>query len=107
MRELRKEKYDLVIDFQGLMRSGLISFFAKGGVKAGFASPREKSAALFYSKKLAVNMTQHAVPRYVELVNLLCSTTYGVPECPVSLSKDIVVSPAKFRFNSASFSSLL
>lgn len=82
-RELRKEKYDLVIDFQGLFRSGLITFCARGAFKAGFARPREKSAAWFYSRKYDVNMTQHAVPRYVELVNRICNTAYDVPECAV------------------------
>lgn len=86
VRELRKEKYDLVIDFQGLLRSGMIAFLAKGAVKAGFAEPREGGAACFYNKKFNVNMTQHAVPRYVELVNLLCSASHKVPRCDVPLT---------------------
>lgn len=97
MRELRKESYDMVIDFQGLFRSGFLSFCARGSIKAGFAAPREKSAALFYNRKLPVDMLQHAVPRYVELVNKLCGSAHEVPECSIPLKKGIADSlPSPF-----------
>lgn len=88
LRELRYEEYDLVIDFQGLFRSGLLTFFARSKVKCGFAAPREKAAACFYNRKYNVDMTQHAVPRYVELVNRICNTASEVPEYTVSLKND-------------------
>lgn len=37
IREIRREKYDLVIDFQGLFKSGAISFLSKASVRAAFA----------------------------------------------------------------------
>ncbi|MBQ9804389.1 MAG: glycosyltransferase family 9 protein [Lentisphaeria bacterium] len=61
-RELRREKYDIAVDFQGLFRSGLLLGLARAEVKAGFAAPREKSAAWFYNRKVAVP-AGHAVER--------------------------------------------
>ena len=37
IKEIRRERYDLIIDFQGLFKSGIISFLSRGGIKAGFA----------------------------------------------------------------------
>ena len=80
LRELRREEYELVIDFQGLLRSGLMAASVRSCIIAGFEKPREKAAVWFYSKKIPVNMEQHAVSRYVELVNKLCFTSFEVPE---------------------------
>jgi ADP-heptose:LPS heptosyltransferase len=71
LSELRREKYDLIIDFQGLFRSGLCTFFSRGKVRAGFAAPREKAAAIFYNRKIAVPLS-HAVKRNVLLAEALC-----------------------------------
>lgn len=49
---LRTEKYDAVIDLQGLLRSASIGFLARASVHAGPAQPREGAASFFYSKKL-------------------------------------------------------
>ena len=64
---LRRKRYDYIIDFQGLFRSGICAALAKGAVKIGFASPRERLAALFYNRKIAVPRL-HAVERNVYLV---------------------------------------
>ena len=78
--EIRREEYELVVDFQGLFRSGFLSGAARSCITAGFACPREKSAAWFYNRKIDVHMEQHAVSRYAELVNKLCGTSFTVPE---------------------------
>ena len=84
---LRREEYDLVIDFQGLFRSGLCAFFTRSKCRVGFASPREKAAAWFYDRKYAV-VRSHAVKRNVLLVKALCELAQDdaveVPELPVS-----------------------
>ena len=83
IRELRQEEYEITIDFQGLFRSGFLSWCSRSCIVAGFASPREKSAALFYNRKVDVLMEQHAVSRYAELVNKLCSTSFPVPDVEI------------------------
>lgn len=61
---LRAERYDAVIDTQGLFKSALIAAFARGR-KHGFdrASAREPIAARFYDQHHAVAPALHAVER--------------------------------------------
>ncbi len=63
-RALRSERYDVVIDSQGLMKSALIAALAFGP-KHGFdrASAREPFAARFYDVRHAVSGALHAVER--------------------------------------------
>jgi len=52
--ELRAERYDLAVDFQGLVKSGIISHLARPERLAGFGSNvvRERLAGLFYSNRV-------------------------------------------------------
>ncbi len=61
---LKSTEYDLVIDAQGLLKSGLICSLAEGKV-AGLAknSAREKVASWFYDECHEVSWQQHAVER--------------------------------------------
>lgn len=62
---LRVQKFDLCIDLQGLLRSGLISFFSGAKKTVGFANAREGSV-FFYTHKVKVpNPNMHAVERYL------------------------------------------
>jgi lipopolysaccharide heptosyltransferase I len=62
--ELRRERYDLVLDLQGLLKSALWARQADGPL-AGYdrASLREPLAALFYQRTATVARTLHAVER--------------------------------------------
>lgn len=44
IQEIRREKYDYIVDLQGLLRSGIITFLAKGKSKLGVADGREFSS---------------------------------------------------------------
>lgn len=83
VRNLRRKRYDLILDFQGLTRSALFAFLAKGGPVVGFAAPREKFARWFYRTALPVP-PGHAVERYVNLVGALFRDPCAVklPELP-------------------------
>lgn len=50
-RVLRRRDFDLVIDLQGLFRSGLLAFVTGAAVRIGFASARELAWA-FYNHRL-------------------------------------------------------
>lgn len=67
-KQLRSHQYDVILDAQGLIKSALISFFAKGP-RAGLDghSAREALASLAYSNKYTVNFDQHAVTRMRQL----------------------------------------
>jgi heptosyltransferase-1 len=62
-RELKREQYDAVIDTQGLLKSALIAWNARG-IRHGldFASAREP-LSLFYDRTYSVPWTMHAVER--------------------------------------------
>lgn len=79
VKNLRADKYDFVIDFQGLMRSALISSLARRryGV-VGFANPREHLATYFYSRRVLVPV-EHAVKRNARLVDAITATANDIP----------------------------
>lgn len=63
--ELRRRRFDLVIDLQGLLRTGLMCGFTGCPVRVGFADAREGSRH-FYTHRVAVPDAEriHAVERY-------------------------------------------
>ena len=67
-QSLRAEKYDLVIDAQGLLKSAWLTRYFKAPV-AGLDrnSAREPLASRFYQRRLAVARGQHAVERLRQL----------------------------------------
>jgi len=64
-RRLKSKHYDVVVDLQGLLRSGLIAFSTPTTLKVGFKDAREGSS-FFYDKKIPVNGTLHAVDKCLE-----------------------------------------
>ena len=87
LRELRKTKYDLVIDAQGLIKSAVIAAFAKGP-KAGLdkRSAWEPLASFIYQKKISVNPSQHAVTRVRAL--FAKALHYDITNLPVNYALD-------------------
>lgn len=64
IRSLRRERYDAVLDLQGLFRSALIAVLSGAGERIGFANARE-GADFFYNHKVKVPSIQvHAIERY-------------------------------------------
>jgi lipopolysaccharide heptosyltransferase I len=59
IRAIRREHYDLAIDFQGAVKSALLASISGAKAKAGFVNPRESAARFFYS---------HTFPRHGEHV---------------------------------------
>ena len=68
IKRLRQTQYDLVIDTQGMVKSGLISLLAKGKEKWGYqtADLAEKTFSWVYRKKMVVAQSGHAIARYRE-----------------------------------------
>ena len=87
IRNLRRERYDLVIDFQGLLRSAFFAAWARSPIHAGFAAPRERAAAWFYSRRIGVPAAaSHAVERALALARGLfpeAGERIPEPELPV------------------------
>ena len=65
MGELRRRKFDLVIDLQGLFRSGWLAAATRAPVRVGMANARE-GAWLFYTHRVVTGTPeQHAIERYL------------------------------------------
>ena len=75
LRELKRQAYDAVIDTQGLLKSALVAWSARG-VRHGldFASAREP-LSIFYDRTYSVPWTLHAVERN----RLLAAQALGHP----------------------------
>jgi lipopolysaccharide heptosyltransferase I len=71
---LKEEKFDIAVDLQGLLRSGVIAKFTGAPVRVGFEEAREGSG-LFYTMKVKGGRDVHAVDRYLKIASALgCDT---------------------------------
>ena len=99
-QSLRGEKYDLVIDAQGLLKSAWLTRYVKAPV-AGLDkdSAREPLASRFYQRRLAVARGQHAVERLRQLfaVALGYDLPKGLGDCGLDVEK-LVELPRKKPF---------
>lgn len=69
----KRELPEVVLDFQGLLRSALLGMARGANPLIGLSDARE-GAGLFYDRTVPVNASNHAVDRYLTLVRAL-----GVP----------------------------
>lgn len=82
LRDLKGERYDLVLDFQGLFRSGFLAFCTASPLRVGFKNARE-GAPLFYHLKVPVpDLNVHAFTRYQSLLEALHLKPSSPPSCP-------------------------
>lgn len=73
--EIRKRRFDLILDLQGLLRTGLLGFFSGAAVRIGFEGGREFSP-LFYTHRIKVDENSlHAVDRYLLIASALGAKT--------------------------------
>jgi heptosyltransferase-1 len=78
-KKLRQQRYDFILDTQGLLKSALIANQAQGLLHGQDSlSAREPLAALFYREKHAVPRGRHAVERNRQLAALALG--YPMPD---------------------------
>jgi heptosyltransferase-1 len=79
---LQSKQYDVVIDTQGLLKSGLLTYLINSQNKCGYDknSARESMVCWFYDHKYAISYQQHAVTRNRTLAAL--SLGYTPPDNP-------------------------
>jgi heptosyltransferase-1 len=69
---LRSVEYDLVIDMQGLFKSGLLTGLSRGRKKIGFTWAREGSTLFLTARPYFVDQYhQHAIERYLKTADIL------------------------------------
>ena len=83
VKDMRTDKYDLVIDAQGLMKSAGLSLFARlneNGKRVGFCknSIKESFAARVYSQAISIDRNQHAIARLRQLFSQ--AFDYSLPQ---------------------------
>jgi heptosyltransferase-1 len=66
---LREKRFDLAVDFQGLIKSAIVARVSGAEGLYGYARPRERSAALLYSHR-AKPVATHVVEQHLELALL-------------------------------------
>lgn len=69
-RTLKSRNYDIVVDLQGLLRSGLMSLSTPSPLRVGFADAREGSRFM-YNRKVSVNGITHAVDKNLEIAKAI------------------------------------
>ncbi|MCI0468992.1 MAG: glycosyltransferase family 9 protein [Nitrospirae bacterium] len=90
IKDIRKEDYDLVIDLQGLLRSGLIAYATGAPVRIGFKEAREGSR-IFYSHKIEGGRDIHAVDRYLKIASAIgCAVDEVIFPMPIIAETDYV-----------------
>ena len=83
MCALKGESYDIAVDLQGLLRSGILTAASKAPVRLGFSEAREGSR-LFYTQRITGGREIHAVDRYLKIASALGCDTRTV-EFPLPL----------------------
>ena len=82
LKETRKLKPDLALDFQGLLRSALIARMSGAKEVYGMSDGREGSR-FFYKRTAKVNRREHAVERYLKLAELAGAKIGDALRCPL------------------------
>lgn len=75
-RRLKKKGYDMVLDFQGLLKSGVWVWFSGGKRRIGFSNAREMSHIFLNEKLPAFDPDMHAVDRYMGLARYAVGGAY-------------------------------
>ena len=70
LKDIRNERYDLAVDLQGLLRSGVITMASRAPLRIGFSEAREGSR-LFYNVRVEGGRDVHAVERYMKIAGAL------------------------------------
>ena len=80
--ELRKAKYDLVVDMQGTLRSSVIGRMAGAKKFVGYSDPRESAAAMLYRRKVRRSGV-HVVEQGANLLGAACGLALEPAEVPL------------------------
>ena len=96
VRELRAEKYDMVIDMQGLLRSSFFARLARAKEYWGFADTREKTASFLYNRKVKVPENKvHAAEKNLSLVCEAMRLPFRIPSWMPPLNESAAASLEK------------
>ncbi|HEN20770.1 MAG TPA: lipopolysaccharide heptosyltransferase I [Desulfobacteraceae bacterium] len=83
--DLRLYKYDLVLDIQGLLKSGILVALSRGNRKIGMSDSREGASLFVNERPVRVKKDVHAIDRYLRVGEYLgCDTSVVQGNIPIS-----------------------
>jgi heptosyltransferase-1 len=82
LKQTKKLRPDLALDFQGLLRSAIIAKASGAKEVYGMSDGREGSR-LFYHRVAKVNRREHAVERYLKLAECTGASIGAALRCPI------------------------
>ncbi|MDH4161642.1 MAG: lipopolysaccharide heptosyltransferase II [Nitrospirota bacterium] len=89
--ELKKVRYDMAIDFQGLLKSGIVMGLARADRKIGYAGSREFSSLFLNERLPAYDIERHALERYLDIARYLGAVDpSSVCVLPIDLEKKLI-----------------
>ena len=88
IRELRRTRYDIAIDFQGLLKSGVVIGLARADRKIGYDRTRELSYLFLNERLPAYDIERHALERYLDVARHLGAVDPS-PACELPLEKEV------------------
>jgi len=68
LKEVRDQRYDIAIDFQGAIKSALLARLSAARTVVGMQQPRETPARLFYARQVKTNGA-HVIEQYQSLAD--------------------------------------
>jgi len=86
--ELRSTRYDIAIDFQGLLKSGILIGLARAQRKIGFDRTREFSYLFLNERLPPYDIEKHALERYLDVARYLGAKDPS-PVCTLPIDREI------------------
>ena len=79
LSELRAQRYEVTIDFQGAVRSALVARWSGTPAIYGFAQPRENVASMFYTRQVMARGS-HVVEQNLSLTEAVAGRSLELPK---------------------------
>lgn len=89
-RELRAHQFDIGLDFQGLIKSGLVLYLSGAQQRVGFetACLREKFSLTFLTHQVPASDDVHVIEKNLQLVRSLGAACEGAYEFPLHIADE-------------------
>ena len=94
--ELRSRQYDIAVDLQGLLKSGVVIGLARAERKIGFAGTRELSHLFLNERLPAYDIEKHALERYLDVARYLGAVD-PLPVCTLPIGQELTVMRERLR----------
>lgn len=88
IRGLRSVRYDIAIDFQGLLKSGVLIGLSRATRKIGFDRTRELSYLFLNERLPAYDNEKHALQRYLDVARYLGAGDPS-PVCTLPIEREV------------------